>query len=110
MKSIGIPVVKSVAGFGILSKELNYSEDRKLIDCESNLGDLRSARNDADYEMSHSRIENQNEANKWKSISEKAIDILENGFSEEEKIQLAQNISSEWEKREKRPISSLNLY
>lgn len=110
MKSIGIPVVKSIAGFGILSKELNYSTDRRLIDCESNLGDLRTARNDADYEMSHSRIENQGEAIKWKSISENAINILENGFSYTEKTEIATKISSEWQRIEKRPISSINLY
>lgn len=107
LNCLGIPVSTGPEGHSEVVRNLNYSNDKQLKKVGSQLNDLRSDRNKADYRLSEKKIETQEKAKAAVSQASRMIQILDEckkGESERRK-KAAESIKEYLAKIKARPVS-----
>jgi hypothetical protein len=64
----------------MVARFLSWSDDLGMMDASTQIGDLRSARNEADYDMDRARLEDVKNASMWLETARRCIDALDAAF------------------------------
>ena len=98
LEGMGCPISKSAVGHEQLSSNFNNSEDIELSKISTQLNDLRSKRNIADYRLERTEIENQKNSQAIVMQAEKMIKFLDRSITGPRRDKIAKSIN-EYRKR-----------
>lgn len=88
----GLRIAKSDSAHVMVARLLSWSDDLTIGDVSTQIGDLRSARNEADYEMDRARLENVKNASMWLETARSCIDALDAAFTGSNRERIFQSI------------------
>jgi uncharacterized protein (UPF0332 family) len=77
----GFRVAKSDSAHIMVARFLSWSNDMAIGDVSAQISDLRSARNEADYDLDRLRLENVKNASMWIETARSCIDVLDAAFT-----------------------------
>ncbi len=76
----GLRIAKSDSAHIMVARFLSWSDDLEMMDVSTQIGDLRSARNEADYDMDRARLEDVKNASMWLETARSCIDAMDAAF------------------------------
>ena len=96
LEGMGCAISKSAAGHEQLSSNFNNSEDLELSKISTQLNDLRSKRNIADYRLERTEIENQKNSQAIVMQAEKMIEFLDRSITGPRRDKIAKSINTDF--------------
>ena len=96
LEGMGCAISKSAAGHEQLSSNFNNSEDLELSKISTQLNDLRSKRNIADYRLERTEIENQKNSQAIVMQAEKMIKFLDRSITGPRRDKIAKSINTDF--------------